>query len=81
MYDPKCITHIGILNKKYQISRKSKVSNVTTIMSHNCKIFDIQFIGDQPYEGGDDVAEPTVSSIGQKVIHLPVNKKNIGNNL
>ena len=44
-------------------------------MSHNCKIFDIQFIGDQPYEGGDDVAEPTVSSIGQKVIHLPVNKK------
>ena len=25
----------------------------------------------QPYEGGDDIAEPTVSSIGQKVFHLP----------
>ena len=46
-------------------------------MSPNCHVFDIQYIGggDQPYEGGDDVAEPTVSSIGQKVIHLPVNKK------
>ena len=45
-------------------------------MSHN-HVFDIKYIseGDQPYEGGDDVAEPTVSRIGQKVIHLPVNKK------
>ena len=29
----------------------------------------------KPNEGGDDVAKPTVSSVGQKVLHLPFEQK------
>ena len=30
----------------------------------------------EPDEGGDNVAEPVVSSIGQEVVHLPVVRQN-----
>ena len=45
------------------MSQKMYLTNIKS-ESNNCQ-------GGQPYEGGDDVAEPTVSSIGQKVFHLP----------